>query len=855
MKRALGLAGLLAVAVLAMGAGRLPWQKPTTLIDKSLLRWLKSVPAGLIATGAAVKGSRGETTTVARSTASFCDGKNGTGMDVTTNAPCVTAYGFEIFPGNNNRAKYSDEFDNAAWTKEGVTVTANSTDVLDPNGTTTADKLDFDAATGPTSHSIIYQTPPALGGDGTNSGGVMLRTLTGTATLWLSCTDLSSYWYTRRADVTSTWTRFTFERAGDCDYFSFGVDRRDAVQPSALSQTVYAFRAYYEDAAYAGPALINATTGTAARGRTDVSIPWPSTAGNDWCVQMLVRPWLATWTIQSATLWTAGTSGAANSARLYIDSGAIFFDHRDNSNALEAIAYGSNSLFPYKDSLISACVQSGTLSLYADGTLIPTSVTSATGAGTWGSQPSTLRLGDTASGASMLRAEVSQVCVGKASTKACKQDAVRTNTSGLRGDLGPTPAVGALRVAALGDSITAGLQYANPSYPQQLQQALGAGFDVDNFGIGGDTAAQCLTNWTNNVKGKGYDWLVLMCGVNSITAGVSGATAFASLETILDEARTEGLDIVVMSVTPWKDAFSLWTSGKQAAHDTLNASLASYATTHSLDYVDAFAALENPGASDEMLPVYNFGDHLHPDMQGAWVLAQRVAAKILSDFTAGQADMRILPLAGYSYTEASGAPLYSTTGQLVTTTRAGTRDCVKADASIVVLAANEPCIAGSPLALETEVGERHEIANPFYGGNPNTWCFGGTLDASSWPQKAIATLTSHSNGYGYEHSNASLSISGDGQAKLEVVDGSWGLKSVRSSLSYSGSHNIIGCSDNGTLTLAVDGASVGLVGSGSGTGQLTTQPTKVLLGHQNAASGFGGKVSNLCFADALGACP
>jgi lysophospholipase L1-like esterase len=55
--------------------------------------------------------------------------------------------------------------------------------------------------------------------------------------------------------------------------------------------------------------------------------------------------------------------------------------------------------------------------------------------------------------------------------------------------LAALPALGAepVRVACLGDSITAGAKVnaATESYPAQLQQMLGAGFVVKNFGIGG----------------------------------------------------------------------------------------------------------------------------------------------------------------------------------------------------------------------------------------------------------------------------------------------------------------------------------------------------------------------------------
>jgi hypothetical protein len=57
---------------------------------------------------------------------------------------------------------------------------------------------------------------------------------------------------------------------------------------------------------------------------------------------------------------------------------------------------------------------------------------------------------------------------------------------------------------------------------------------------------------------------------------------------------------------------------------------------------------------------------------------------------------------GYSYTEASGAALACTApvDQSVSVARASTRTCTEADGTIVTLAANQPCVAGSPLALD-----------------------------------------------------------------------------------------------------------------------------------------------------------
>lgn len=55
----------------------------------------------------------------------------------------------------SNMILYSEQIDNAAWTKGAVTVTANS--IVAPDGTTTADKITVSATTG--SHAVNNATP------------------------------------------------------------------------------------------------------------------------------------------------------------------------------------------------------------------------------------------------------------------------------------------------------------------------------------------------------------------------------------------------------------------------------------------------------------------------------------------------------------------------------------------------------------------------------------------------------------------------------------------------------------------------------------------------------------------------
>lgn len=86
---------------------------------------------------------------IARQTADFIENV----LSVVTAQTCSG----DVIGGASNSFVRSEEFDNASWTKDGTTVTANA--AAAPNGTTTADRI-VDTATG-ASHGVI-QAPGAL---------------------------------------------------------------------------------------------------------------------------------------------------------------------------------------------------------------------------------------------------------------------------------------------------------------------------------------------------------------------------------------------------------------------------------------------------------------------------------------------------------------------------------------------------------------------------------------------------------------------------------------------------------------------------------------------------------------------
>jgi hypothetical protein len=97
-----------------------------------------------------------------------------------------------------NLLEQSETFDNAVWSKTGVTVTANS--VAAPNGTTTADTLVFGA-----SSNEIVQSVGNLIVDETYTLTIYLRVASGTATMYWGNIDYT----TPSITVTTEWQRFT----------------------------------------------------------------------------------------------------------------------------------------------------------------------------------------------------------------------------------------------------------------------------------------------------------------------------------------------------------------------------------------------------------------------------------------------------------------------------------------------------------------------------------------------------------------------------------------------------------------------------------------------------------------------
>lgn len=167
-------------------------------------------------------------------------------------------------------------------------------------------------------------------------------------------------------------------------------------------------------------------------------------------------------------------------------------------------------------------------------------------------------------------------------------------------------------VAALGDSLTQGygLPVDQGLVPQLESWLVARGLDVTiiNAGVSGDTSAGGLARvgWT---LGAGVDAMIVELGANDMLRGLDPALTKANLAGILDAARMQGVEVLLVRV-PAADNYG---ADYKAEFDSAYSDLAA---SHDVPlYPDFFAALRDGDAGtarqDFMQP-----DGIHPDAQG-----------------------------------------------------------------------------------------------------------------------------------------------------------------------------------------------------------------------------------------------
>lgn len=193
-------------------------------------------------------------------------------------------------------------------------------------------------------------------------------------------------------------------------------------------------------------------------------------------------------------------------------------------------------------------------------------------------------------------------------------------------------------VVALGDSITDGWQSTGdrnrrwPDYlARRLQKAHTTIKGVADEGISSNrvlsdgTAPSALNRLDRDVLSQpGVRTVFLFEGVNDLKArsGVTAADLISGYREIVDRSHDAGKCVVVSTIAPFK-GWPEWNADAEAVRQEVNDFVRSHADE--FDAVSDFdRVLRSPYDHERMLPVFDGGDHIHPNDKGMQAMADSV---------------------------------------------------------------------------------------------------------------------------------------------------------------------------------------------------------------------------------------
>jgi len=177
----------------------------------------------------------------------------------------------------------------------------------------------------------------------------------------------------------------------------------------------------------------------------------------------------------------------------------------------------------------------------------------------------------------------------------------------------------ALRIVALGDSLTAGYGLPrNASFPKELEKELkkrGLNVRISNAGISGDTASGGLARLSWAVP-KGTDAVILELGANDALRGINPKITKRALEKIVSRLKKRGIKVLIAGMLAPAGMGDAYSKKFSAIFSDL---AAKYNTLYYPFFLDGIA----------LDPKFNLADGMHPNKKGVKVIVRNIMPSVL----------------------------------------------------------------------------------------------------------------------------------------------------------------------------------------------------------------------------------
>ena len=186
----------------------------------------------------------------------------------------------------------------------------------------------------------------------------------------------------------------------------------------------------------------------------------------------------------------------------------------------------------------------------------------------------------------------------------------------------PAPAAGERRVVFMGNSITEGWKYTDPSFF--------TGRNYYDRGISGQTTGQMLVRFKEDVINLKPKVVVILAGINDIAENNGPSKledVFGNIVSMAELARLNHIKVVLSSVLPaylipWRPSID-----PKGSVTALNAMIKDYADKNAMVYLDYFTAMADARRG---LPADLSKDGVHPTLQG-YKIMEPLAEKAINE--------------------------------------------------------------------------------------------------------------------------------------------------------------------------------------------------------------------------------